>query len=68
VALFGGAAVRRYDAGGKLDRVVEVPADKVTACCFGGDDGRSLYITTASAVFVTDVGISGPPAQPFHVV
>jgi sugar lactone lactonase YvrE len=67
IALFGGGAVRRYDSDGTLDRIVEVPAEKVTACCFGGDDGRSLFITTASALFVTDVGISGPPAQPFHV-
>ena len=80
VALYGGGAVRRYDADGSLDRVVSVPAENVTACCFGGDDGRSLYITTASvgltaderrqqplagSVFVTDVGCSGPPAQPF---
>lgn len=66
VALYGGGAVRRYRADGSLDRVVEVPADNVTACCFGGDDGRSLYITAqAGGVFVTDVGLSGPPAQPF---
>ena len=65
VALYRGGAVRRYDADGSLDRVVKVPAENVTACCFGGDDGRSLYITTVSTVFVTDVGLSGPPAQPF---
>lgn len=65
VALFGGGAVRRYDAAGRLDRVVDVPAEKVTACCFGGDDGRSLFVTTASTVFVTEVGIAGPPAQRF---
>jgi sugar lactone lactonase YvrE len=80
VALFGGGALRRYDAGGRLADVLEVPAEQVTACCFGGDDGRSLYITTASiglgaeerrrqplagSVFVSDAGVSGPPAQPF---
>jgi len=80
VALYGGGAVRRYGADGTLDRVLVVPADNVTACCFGGNDGRSLYVTTASvgltaderrrqplagSVFVADVGLSGPPAQPF---
>lgn len=80
VALYGGGAVRRYDAEGSFDQSVALPADNVTACCFGGDDGRSLYVTTASvgltagerrrqplagSVFVTDVGFSGPPAQPF---
>jgi sugar lactone lactonase YvrE len=81
VALYGGGAVRRYDAAGTLDRVLAVPADNVTACCFGGDDGRLLFITTASiglsaaerrrqplagSVFVADAGFSGPAAQPFE--
>jgi hypothetical protein len=48
VALWGRAAIRRYDPDGELERVLDVPADNVTACCFGGDDGRSLYVTTAS--------------------
>ena len=76
LALWGGAAVRRYTPDGALDRVLEVPTDNVTACCFGGDDGRSLYVTTASVdlegeqplagdVFVTEVDVAGPPAQPF---
>jgi sugar lactone lactonase YvrE len=80
VALWGRAAIRRYAPDGELDRVLAVPADNVTACCFGGEDGRSLYVTTASvdlsaeqrrqrplagSVFVTEVGVSGPPAQPF---
>ncbi len=80
VALWGRAAIRRYAPDGELDRVLDVPADNVTACCFGGDSGRSLYVTSASvelsaeqlrqrplagSVFVTDVGVSGPPAQPF---
>lgn len=82
VALWGGSALRRYAGDGRLDRVVQLPVENVTACCFGGDDGRSLYITTASiglnaeelqrqplagSVFVTDAGISGPAAQPAHV-
>lgn len=80
LALWGGGAVRRYSPEGALDRVLAVPAEKVTACCLGGDDGRSLYVTTASvelsdeerrrqplagSVFVTTVDVPGPPAQPF---
>ena len=80
VALWGGGAVRRYTPNGELERTVAVPAEKVTACCFGGDDGRSLYVTTASfelseeererqplagSVFVKNAGVSGPAAQPF---
>jgi sugar lactone lactonase YvrE len=70
LALWGGRAVRRYGADGTLDRVVDVPAENVTACGFGGDDRRSLFITTAApdgSVFVTDAGVAGPPPHPFHV-
>lgn len=77
VALYGGAAVHRYDAAGKLTEVVTVPPTNVTACAFGGPDGRTLYITTsreglapdeqpaAGAVFAADVGISGAPLHRF---
>ena len=67
VALWGGSAVRRYTPDGELDRVLEVPAEHVTACCFG--EGTSLFVTTAAPdgrVFVADAGVSGPPAQPFR--
>ena len=47
VALFGGSAVRRFDASGKLTHTVSVPATQVTSCCFGGPDMSELYITTA---------------------
>ena len=69
VALYGGRCVRRYDERGRLDAVVEVPAENVTSCCFGGDDGRSLFVTTAAPdgnVYVTQPGVSGPPAHVFH--
>jgi sugar lactone lactonase YvrE len=69
VALYGGSCVRRYDETGRLDAVLEVPAENVTSCCFGGDDGRSLFVTTAAPdgnVYVTQPGVSGPPAHVFH--
>ncbi|MGI5443081.1 SMP-30/gluconolactonase/LRE family protein [Streptomyces shenzhenensis] len=47
VALWDGAAVRRYTPGGALDRVLTVPAVRPTACAFGGTDLTDLYITTA---------------------
>ena len=76
VALWGRGAIRRYSPDGELEQVLAVPADNVTACCFGGDDGRSLYVTTASVeqrapqplagcVFVAEVEVAGPPARPF---
>ena len=76
LAPWGGAAVRRYAPDGALDRVLTVPTDNVTACCFGGDEGRSLDVTTASvqlpqaqplagSIFVTELDVSGPPALAF---
>jgi sugar lactone lactonase YvrE len=70
VALYGGSCLHRYDESGHLDAVLEVPAENVTSCCFGGDDGRSLFVTTAAPdgnVYVTQPGVSGPPAHVFHV-
>jgi sugar lactone lactonase YvrE len=48
VALWDGGAVRRYTPAGDLDRVVEVPARRTTACAFGGPGLGDLYITTAT--------------------
>ncbi|WP_405465949.1 SMP-30/gluconolactonase/LRE family protein [Streptomyces jietaisiensis] len=55
VALWDGAAVRRYTPSGELDRVVPLPVPRVTACAFGGPELTDLYITTAR------VGLSPAP-------
>ncbi|MFD4626388.1 SMP-30/gluconolactonase/LRE family protein [Streptomyces sp. NPDC058475] len=47
VALWDGGAVRRYTPDGDLDRVIELPVRRPTACAFGGADLADLYITTA---------------------
>ncbi|MDQ0931190.1 SMP-30/gluconolactonase/LRE family protein [Streptomyces turgidiscabies] len=54
VALWGGAAVRRYTPAGTLDRTITLPTPLATACAFGGPDLTDLYITTAR------VGLSDP--------
>jgi sugar lactone lactonase YvrE len=71
VALWGGSAVHRYDAAGRLVVVVELPVSNVTACAFGGPDLRTLFITTsrqgldpddqpeAGAVFRYEAGVRG---------
>ncbi|MFF2507790.1 SMP-30/gluconolactonase/LRE family protein [Streptomyces sp. NPDC058067] len=47
VALWDGGAVRRYAPSGAVDRVVELPVRRPTACAFGGAELADLYITTA---------------------
>ncbi|MGW0816048.1 SMP-30/gluconolactonase/LRE family protein [Streptomyces viridiviolaceus] len=54
VALWDGGAVRRYTPAGDLDRVVRLPAPRVTACAFGGAGLTDLYVTTAR------VGLTAP--------
>ncbi len=51
VALWGGGKVVRYTPEGVPDTVVELPVKYVTSCCFGGSDGKDLYITSAPAGF-----------------
>jgi sugar lactone lactonase YvrE len=63
VALYGGHAVQRFAPDGSLDRTVEIPAENVTACCFY--EG-SLVVTGDGKLYVSDVGVGGPPAQPFR--
>ncbi len=77
VALWGGSAVHRYDAAGRLDLVVELPVSQVTACTFGGDDLRTLFVTTsrqgveageqpeAGAVFCYEAGVRGAVQHAF---
>jgi len=77
VALHRGGQVRRYDADGDLDAVVEVPVPRVTACTFGGPALDELYITTskagegpgdtalAGALFRAHVGVRGRPVRPY---
>ncbi len=77
VAIYGGRVVRRYDSAGRLDAVVELPVDQVTACAFGGADLDELFITTArqdlpddaepaaGALFHVRPGVRGIPTGTF---
>ena len=76
-AIANQGAVHRYRPDGVLDEVVELPAQKVTACTFGGERLDELFITTsredlepgedplAGALFRAAVGVPGLPVREF---
>jgi sugar lactone lactonase YvrE len=79
-ARYNGGCVARITPDGRVDRVIRVPASRVTACAFGGADLRTLFITTArqkltpaelaaqphvGAVFAVRVDVGGLPEPCF---
>ena len=80
ICLFGGAALRRYDAAGRLDAVVALPVTNPTCPAFGGPDLATLYVTSArhrmtpeqlaaeplaGALLALDPGVRGLPRGVF---
>ncbi|GAA4889581.1 SMP-30/gluconolactonase/LRE family protein [Streptomyces coeruleoprunus] len=59
VALWDGAALRRYTPDGRLDRTVALPVRRPTACAFGGPGLRDLYVTTARTGLARPHPLSG---------
>ena len=47
LALWGGAALHRYDPEGARERIVPLPVSHPTSCAFGGADLDELYVTSA---------------------
>lgn len=47
VALTNGWSVARIDELGEIAERLPVPVPNPTGLCFGGEDGRTLYVTTA---------------------
>ncbi len=76
VALAHAGRVQRYRPDGTPDVAVAVPVPQVTSCCFGGDRGDVLFITTgrrgaetdplAGAVFACRPGATGLAAVPYR--
>lgn len=80
VCLFGGGMIRRYLPDGTLDREIELPLTNPTCPEFGGEDLRTMYITTArhrltaeqlireplaGALLQLDPGVAGRPPHRF---
>ena len=72
---FGGCILRISPAG-TVERVINFPVSNITHCCFGGQDMRTLYVTTAAlqaqneelagGLFGLTTDIPGIPMGCFH--
>lgn len=47
LGLFGGWGLQRYSPRGELLETLRLPVANCTKACFGGEDLRTLYVTTA---------------------
>lgn len=76
----GGWRIVRYTPTGKVDRIIHLPVEIPTSLTFGGNDLRTLYVTTATyslseksqliqplagSILALDVGCSGVPETKF---
>ena len=46
---WGGSCVVRFTPTGEVDQIIEMPVENITNCVFGGQDMKTLFITTASS-------------------
>jgi len=45
---YGGGCILRISPTGKVVEKIAMPVSNITNCAFGGEDGRTLWVTTAS--------------------
>lgn len=75
---YGGSSVVRFAPDGSAAEIVEAPVKNPTTCAFGGDDLKTLYITSAiasdpnenglgGALFSMEVEIAGLPSNRFQL-
>ncbi|MCZ2723675.1 SMP-30/gluconolactonase/LRE family protein [Marinomonas sp. 15G1-11] len=79
-AQWDGSRVVRYSPQGEILQVIELPFAKPTSCAFGGANGKTLFITSASVdmneteleasslaghVVAIEVDVAGAPGQAF---
>jgi sugar lactone lactonase YvrE len=65
LALFGGGAIRRYTAAGRLDAHIALPVTHPTSLAFGGPGLDDLYVTLVGPLLRLRPGVAGRPATPF---
>ena len=47
IAIWGGSKIIRFDNSGKMMEEIPLPVLHPTSCCFGGEDMKTLFITTS---------------------
>ena len=79
-ARWDGGCVIRVSPDGEVDCIVEMPALRPTSCAFGGQDMKTLYVTSAAtdspapvdsadmggAVFSIEVDVAGSRIPPYQ--
>ncbi|HMR31524.1 MAG TPA: SMP-30/gluconolactonase/LRE family protein [Geminicoccaceae bacterium] len=79
-ARFAGSCVVRFAPDGSVDRILDLPVTNPTSCCFGGEELRTLYVTSArfgltaaqlaanpreGALLAVDAGVAGTASERF---
>jgi sugar lactone lactonase YvrE len=71
----GAGCLVRIAPNGQVDRVVSLPVSKPTTCTFGGNDLKTLYITSArsdeqfsGSVFALETDVGGLPEGRFRLL
>jgi sugar lactone lactonase YvrE len=60
VAQWSGGRVVRYDADGKIERVIPMPVQRPTSVTFGGPDLTTLFVTTGT-MRMTEAELAAEP-------
>jgi sugar lactone lactonase YvrE len=74
VAIWSGSRINVYKSDGVLEDVIRFPVPNVSSLAFGGDDLKTLFVTSAASkdaplsgcVFMTEMPIPGIPEARFY--
>ncbi|BCQ34513.1 hypothetical protein ERHA54_19610 [Erwinia rhapontici] len=68
VCQFNGGCLLRYDSNGCLSDRVIMPVPRPTSCCFGGEDLKTLFITTARFAMTPSELLTSPSAGDVYTI
>ncbi len=59
IAFYDGGCVARYRPDGSLQREVQLPVSRVTACAFGGENLATLFVTAGDGLHAFEPEVPG---------